>query len=160
MTGTMAGLSAGILFDPSAVLADVLAGRQHRGAGKLDYGKNLPDEARLDPVYGLTRSRFTPLLGDQFIVGDEETGKVRLSLFEINDLKQFPDARPDTGRDEEREKELSFRLSFFGPLEPALPQQTCAFKHHTLGEFKVLIVPVGLVDNGRFYEVVFNRSQG
>jgi len=156
LTGTMAGLSAGFLLEPGAIFADVFAGRQHRGARNFDYGRNLPNEAKLDPVYSLTRSRFTPLLGDQFIVIAEENEKVRLNLIEINDLKQPSNA--DLSGDEEREKELSFRLSFFGPLEPALSQQTCAFKHNTLGRFSVLVVPVGSNDNGRYYEVIFNRS--
>src|SRR5262245_26400155 len=69
VAGTMAGLTAGLLPDPGSVLAGVFPGQQPRGDRNLDYGRNLPDEARLDPVYGLTRSRFTPLLGDQFIVG-------------------------------------------------------------------------------------------
>ena len=155
VVGTMAGLSAGFLFEPSSVFA----GQQPRSA--FIYGRNLPDEARLDPVYSLTRSRFTPLLGDQFSVVAEEdgdAGKIRLNLVEINDLKQLSNAGQVVSGDEERDKELSFSLLFFGPQDAPLSQQTCAFKHGALGQFKVLIVPVGSDIHGRYYEVVFNRS--
>lgn len=161
VVGTMAGLSAGFLFEPSTIFAGIFAGQQPRGNRDFIYGGNLPDEAKLDPVYSLTRSRFTPHLGDQFSVGAEEVGKakrVRLNLVEANDLKQSPNAGLNVSRDEERDKELSFRLLFFGPQEQPLSQQTCAFRHDALGQFKVLIVPVGSDDNGRYYEVVFNRS--
>jgi len=150
VAGTMAGLSAGLLFDS----ATVFAGQQPRGAGNTAYGRNLPDEAKRDPVYNLTRSRFTPHLGDQFSVLTDDAQTISLNLFQINDLNSLPVSR---GRDERSDKELSFSLIFFGPLDQPMKQQVCAFKHKAFDQFKLLIVPVGSDDNVRFYEAVFNR---
>jgi hypothetical protein len=157
LTGTMAGLSAGFFIEPGVIFA----GQQPRSTRNFIYAGNLPDEARLDPVYSLTRSRFTPLLGDQFSViaqEDGRDGKFRLNLIEVNDLKQPSNAGLIASSDDERGKELSFSLLFFGPHDAPLSQQTCDFKHSALGQFKVLIVPVGSDIHGRYYEVVFNRS--
>lgn len=154
VAGTMAGLSAGFMIEPLGVFA----GQQPRVNRNFDYGRNLPDAARQDPVYGLTRSRFNPLLGDQFIVNAEEAGKIRLNLIRINDLDQPFNSGQDLNSEKERENELSFSLLFFGPQEPSLSQQTAEFKHRSMADFKVLIVPVGNDDNGQYYEVVFNRS--
>lgn len=46
-----------------------------------------------------------------------------------------------------------FSLIFSGPKDDALAQDTYSAKHAELGEFSMLVVPVG----GNNYEAVFNR---
>jgi len=56
---------------------------------------------------------------------------------------------PETVRSE------SFALTFRGPVQPALPQDTYEFDHPALGRFALLIVPIGIDAEGRYYEAVF-----
>jgi hypothetical protein len=155
VAGTIAGLSAGLLFEPASVFAQQRPdARQRLDITRYSYGRHLPEEARRDSVYSLTRSRFTPHLGDQFSVMTGDVQSISLNLYRINDLQRPPDSE---GRDEQRDKELSFSLIFVGPLDQPLKQQLCAFKHQAFDQFRVLVVPVGSDDNVRYYEVVFNR---
>jgi hypothetical protein len=48
-----------------------------------------------------------------------------------------------------------FSLLFAGPADRFLPQRTYAFTHEAIGEFIMMIVPVGLDERGYLYEAIF-----
>lgn len=49
-----------------------------------------------------------------------------------------------------------FSLIFHGPAQMPLPQQMYTFTHPEMGTFVMSIVPVGIDENGRQYEALFN----
>jgi hypothetical protein len=149
VAGTIAGVSAGLLFEPGVAFAS-----QRSERTRNPYYGYLPDEAKRNPVYYLTRSQFTPRLGDQFSVITDDAQSVSLNLYRINDLQNHSDS---AAREVLRENELSFSLIFVGPLDQPLKQGISTFKHRAFDSFSVLMVPVGSDDNVRYYEVVFNR---
>jgi hypothetical protein len=50
-----------------------------------------------------------------------------------------------------------FSLLFRGPLSPSLPQQIHEWSHESLGNRSMFFVPIGPLEGGMGYEVVFNR---
>jgi hypothetical protein len=50
-----------------------------------------------------------------------------------------------------------FSLLFRGPAAPLLPQQIHDWSHEKLGNRKMFFVPIGPLEGGMGYEVVFNR---
>lgn len=51
----------------------------------------------------------------------------------------------------------SYSLTFEAPRKSNLPQDVYAFRHYHLGNFSLLLVPVGLT--GRRFEALINRTQ-
>jgi hypothetical protein len=51
-----------------------------------------------------------------------------------------------------------FAMLFIGPVEPLLPQGTYRFRHATLGERALFMVPVGQDAQGTQYEVCVARK--
>lgn len=57
-------------------------------------------------------------------------------------------------------KQETFSLLFLGPLDVFLEQGTRRLRHETLGEFELILVPLGKNDAGFQYEAVFNLLLG
>ena len=51
-----------------------------------------------------------------------------------------------------------FAMTFVGPAQPLLPQGTYRFRHETLGERLLFMVPVDQDEHGTQYEVCFSRK--
>ena len=102
---------------------------------------------RLVPV-SLTRSTFSPLLGQSFRV----TGGAYLAnlvLDEVNDLS--PVSKID---DEHR-----FSLIFTGPPHGPRIDEIAEFRHEDVGAFSMFVTPVDRVANATLYEAVVNRNE-
>ena len=91
----------------------------------------------------LTYDNFRSELNSEFDVM-HESGPVQLQLTELSDRKAS-------------EKHEEFSIVFRGPLDRPLAQQTYQFSHARLGEFELFIVPVRRMNDGFYYEAVFNR---
>ncbi len=94
----------------------------------------------------LTSDDFKPLVNDVFEMSCEGASiKLTLSTVDVMDERYSrPDAR------------LSFSLTFMGPMEPLLPQGPYTLRHDTLGALELFAVPLGPVDEGQRYEIIFN----
>ena len=81
-----------------------------------------------------------------------EDGTINLTMVEVKPIKQTVKGFgvPDMIRDD------PFALLFRGPADQALPQRIYPFKHEKLGDFEMFIVPVGIDENGRYYEALVN----
>src|SRR2546423_8409710 len=81
-TGTLAAISAGaVLSLPEVVMGQSREREPNRGAGQ-----RAATEQRRVRNFELTRSSFTPCLGNSFRVVSEAVAPVFLTLNEINDL--------------------------------------------------------------------------
>jgi hypothetical protein len=96
--------------------------------------------------FSLTRSTFSPLLGQTFRVTGE--GLVaNLLLDEINDL--LPVSKLD---DEHR-----FSMVFTGPLHGPRIDEIAEFRHEDVGLFSMFVTPVDRIANALHYEAIVNR---
>jgi hypothetical protein len=91
----------------------------------------------------LTLGTFAPVVGDVFEVDAGEAGTLKLKLVEAI-------AAPDPNAPRE-----PFVLTFKGPVEPVLAQQTVPLRHGSLGTLEIFVVPVGRDAEGATYEAVF-----
>ncbi len=91
----------------------------------------------------LTYENFAKNLNTEFQV-DRDGEHIQLVLIEISNLKT-------TERQEE------FSLVFRGPLDHPLSQAIHQFRHSSMGDFPVFIVPIGMREEGYQYQAVFNR---
>ena len=57
---------------------------------------------------------------------------------------------PDSIRDD------PFALLFRGPADTPLPQRLYSIRHEELGDLVLFLVPVGIDEEGRYYEAIFN----
>lgn len=92
----------------------------------------------------LKLNSFFECLGTKFRVYAGDDKSVELELVEA----------VDSGSNTRQER---FSLLFRGPLDTALDQSMYKIEHDRLGSFDLFIVPVGINESGREYEVVFNR---
>lgn len=95
-----------------------------------------------DPPAQLTVGDFAPLVGESFAVDAGNAGTVELKLL---------DASAVPAQNAPREP---FVLTFQGPAEPALAQQTLSLVHPSL-ELVVFVVPIARDESGTTYEAVF-----
>ena len=151
-TGTMAVLSAGLWL----------------GGETIAFGQSTaqPDAIPQSEksTFQLTRSKFTPYLGEFFLVrlnGEE----IYLQLIEITDLKHASINTSALSRKEDASfkaklDEESFTLLFRSMSQMLLPQNTRKLEHNTLGQIELFLVPLDRPDGPwHFYEAVFNRLQ-
>jgi hypothetical protein len=103
----------------------------------------------------LTQQTFEAYLDQTFHIDLEHPTPIDLTLIEV---KQFT-VSPMDGRYKAikaGEKRVPFALLFRGSRDLPLPQRIYPFVHPEMGAFDMSIVPVGIDDEGRFYEAVFN----
>jgi hypothetical protein len=103
----------------------------------------------------LTGASFAPHIGTEFRIHINASTVVLVELVEVSIRGQRPPrASWDTNPAPQREP---FALIFRGPLEPPLLQQMYRVEHATMGIIEGLfLVPVGINQDGRFYEAIFN----
>lgn len=101
----------------------------------------------LVPV-SLTRSTFSPLLGQSFRVTGG-TYLANLVLDEVNDLSPVGKIN-----DEHR-----FSLIFSGPPRGPRIDEIAEFRHENIGSFSMFVTPVDRVVNATHYEALFNRNE-
>lgn len=90
----------------------------------------------------LTVEDFAPVVGQTFAVDAGATGTVELKLLGASAVPAQNAPR------------APFVLTFQGPVEPLLPQQTFLFSHSVL-EAEIFIVPIAHDESGTTYEAVF-----
>jgi hypothetical protein len=90
---------------------------------------------------------FAEHIGDGFQLEMTGTDPVSLSLTQAKPLGGEAGS-PAVGR-------APFSLEFSGPETPVFPQATYRFRHATIGEFDMFIVPLGPADGGMRYEAIF-----
>jgi hypothetical protein len=95
----------------------------------------------------MDRQTFAGQVNTEFRVSREGSDDVVLLLIQVESLSSpagAPRADP-------------FALTFVGPRSAFLEQATYDFRHATLGEMEIFIVPIGYADGGVVrYEAVFN----
>jgi hypothetical protein len=103
----------------------------------------------------LTAASFAPHKGTEFRIYLNDSIVVLTELVEVSvRSRRAPRASWDTSPAPEREP---FSLIFRGPLEQPLAQQMYRVEHATIGVIEGLfLVPVGINQDGRFYEAVFS----
>lgn len=108
----------------------------------------VPGESFIDPINFLTAKHFEPFTGSVMQASINGGPKTGLRLLEVLELKsQTNEKRGFSGE--------SFSL-LFEPVENAtLQSQPYKIEHDGLGEFSLLIGPVGMTGNR--YEAVVNR---
>jgi hypothetical protein len=97
----------------------------------------------------LAQARFEAAVGTSFdmLSADGQSVAMVLHLFEVS-ARRSP-------RDYEQYSAL-----FRGPAAPLLPQATYAFRHPTIGELALFIVPISRDDEGVVYEACVSRRVG
>jgi hypothetical protein len=88
--------------------------------------------------------QFAECLHTIFHIQTPGGGTVPLELISVVE-------RNDTPRLEQ------FSLLFRGPATPSLPQQIYEWSHEKLGNRSMFFVPIGPLEGGMGYEVIFNR---
>ncbi|MGB8648895.1 MAG: hypothetical protein WCF84_26900 [Anaerolineae bacterium] len=95
-------------------------------------------------IYDLTRDGIAEYVSAPFVVLDAPAAPVTLQLTEVTPQRA-------TSRQE------MFSLMFHGPADHFMPQNMYRLEHERLGEFQLLLVPIGRDQDGYVYEAVFNR---
>jgi hypothetical protein len=115
-------------------------------------GRNEPNSSRLglDAAAGLNQAAFARCVNTDFVFSQPYKRSVKVKLIKVNDLTP-PNARH--GRE-------CFAAIFAGPTNTPLPQETYSVAHGSLGNFDMLVVPVGRDRQRTYYEAVFNRLHG
>ncbi len=110
---------------------------------------NVPKKVEVSDLHADT---FLPHLNSTFSVrlGDSDT--LELELIEVSDKSE--EAKQKSGI----EVEL-FSLSFKGPLDKIITQDTHQIEHEHMGTFPLFIGPVFQDKKGIYYQAVFNRVQ-
>lgn len=91
------------------------------------------------------RAAFDAALHSNFDVhADDESAPVALRLTEVRARRAPPGYE-------------QFSALFVGPAAPALPQANYRFRHATLGELPLFIVPIGRDAGGVTYEACISR---
>lgn len=155
-TSTIVALSAGI---PTKLAQVASAQRPETIPGRFP----IPIDVQGDPLSYLTLASFLPYVNSDFAISATRVSNAeRITLVSVTDtsngLKPAKTSRrklvPDVVWKE------CFSLVFRGSPESQLRQDVYELQHLALGNFRLLLVPVGSVDkNFRYYEAVINRSQ-
>lgn len=128
-TGSLVALAAGLPLKGSAM--------------SFGGGSSLLNFTGTNPGSLLDMSTFKRSLQTNFLL-TSGLKSATVKLVEVRDYRK--------GRAKSSDKEC-FSLLFTASKNVNLHQDTYAVKHDALGEFKMLVVPVG----GTYYEAVFNR---
>lgn len=93
----------------------------------------------------LTIEMFSDKIGQDFVIEEESSPSIALTLTEVKPLRNFANApRPP------------FSLLFKSKSEDPLPQRMYPLRHAALGLRSIFIVPVGRDGDEFSYEAVFN----
>jgi len=128
-TGTLVALAAGLPLKGAAM--------------SFAGGSSLFNSIGASPGLPLNMEAFTRSLQTNFLL-TSNLGSATVKLVEVRDYRK--------GRAKSSDKEC-FSLLFTASKNVSLRQDTYAVKHYALGEFNMLVVPLG----GSYYEAVFNR---
>ena len=105
---------------------------------------NVPREIPRGDVASLDHSFFASRIGATLTVPFENIENITLTLAEVSDLK-------------ESKRQERFAVVFRGPLAVPLGQGSYVVELEEIGAFDLFLVPVGMDEQGYFYEAVFNR---
>jgi hypothetical protein len=105
---------------------------------------NVPREISRGDVASLDHSFFATRIGAALTVPFENIENITLTLAEVSDLK-------------ESKRQERFAVVFRGPLAVPLAQGSYVVELEEIGAFDLFLVPVGMDEQGYFYEAVFNR---
>ena len=103
----------------------------------------------------LTHESFAPHIGTEFRIQINASTIVPAELMEVSVRgRRAPRASWDTSPAPQREP---FSIVLRGPVDQPLLQQMYRVEHATIGLIEGLfLVPVGINQDGRFYEAVFS----
>ena len=103
----------------------------------------------------LTHESFAPYIGTEFRIYIDPSTSVPAELVEVSVRSQrVPRASWATSSEPQREP---FSIVFRAPLEQPLWQQMYRVEHTAIGVIEGLfLVPVGINQDGRFYEAIFS----
>ncbi|MBS1913476.1 MAG: hypothetical protein JST22_15925 [Bacteroidetes bacterium] len=112
-------------------------------------------QPQADPVPSpYTCDTFLPHVGNTFVLTSRSGSAVDLELITAEPVKLNPIDGRAVGRSGFVRRD-PFRLLFRGHGE-MLPQGLYGFRHETMGDFQMSVVPVGPGESGWLYEAVFN----
>jgi hypothetical protein len=134
--GTLVAISAGISLRTLA-------------AETLSQSSPLLPTSAQNPELRLNGETFSRYLNTKFSFSHGVVEGVAVKLIEVNDLTPKVD---QTGNGQE-----CFSLVFKGSHNAALRQETYRVTHASIGNFSMLVTPVGRNREGIYYEAVFNR---
>jgi hypothetical protein len=95
----------------------------------------------------LTEENFARNLNTKFRVRAEAPRPIELELVEVKGW---------TTRPEEQKGMERFSLTFLGPADIYMPQQTYTLEHDHMGVLEIFLVPFGRDEHGFQYQAVFN----
>jgi len=95
----------------------------------------------------LTEESFSQNLNTKFRVRADAPRAFELELVEVKGWRTRP---------EEQQGMERFSLSFRGPDDIFMPQNTYTLEHERMGEFQIFLVPIARDDDGFTYQAVFN----
>jgi hypothetical protein len=146
--GTSAGVA--LIFSRVGELAAMTRQNQQLDTG---IGHPLPRHILSDPLYNLTRKRFSETLDTEFAVFEDGGYVADLTLVHIELLN--PPHVPDNPTNPKE----CFVLVFRGPTGLDLRQGTYVMHHKSLGNFELFMVPSATGDKGgSHYEALINRA--
>jgi hypothetical protein len=136
--GTLVAISAGIPMKD--ILAETLS------------PKSVPGGSRLNAALHLNRETFARYVNTKFSLSLSDISPVAVRLVNVKDLtpEESKASASATGRE-------CFSLAFVGQANEPLRQETYNVNHGSLGNFAMLVVPVGRDKKATYYEAVFNR---
>jgi hypothetical protein len=94
-----------------------------------------------------TEADFSQNLNTKFRVRAEAPRPVELELVEVKGWTSQPEEQKGMER---------FSVSFYGPEDIYMPQQTYTLEHERMGVFDIFLVPTGRDARGFQYQAVFN----
>ena len=138
-TGTLAVLTAAL---PVKALANELA----KSSGSTFTGGSAAGTFTLDSA------AFTRCLNTKFRLRKLNADSAVVKLVAVNQWQ--------SGSSNSRSKAVGrecFSAMFLGSHDAPLQQDTYSAEHESLGNFQIMIVPMGMSEQGVYYEAVFNR---
>lgn len=97
-------------------------------------------------LQSFTADSFRPHVKDLFSVAIGSGEELELRLARVDERSPGPGSAVH-----------SFSLEFTGPVDKPLGQGSYAFRHDSMGEFTLFIVPVAQEADLRWYQAVFSR---
>ena len=94
-----------------------------------------------------TKETFKQYLSTKFRVRADAPRPLELELVEVKGWTTLPEEQKGMER---------FSITFRGPEDIFMPQQTYTLEHEQMDAFEVFLVPVGRDASGYQYQAVFN----
>ena len=135
--GTLVAISAGIPM--KSIVAETLSSPN-----------SVPGGSRLNAALHLNRETFARYVNTKFSLSLGNSDPVAVKLVNVKDLTPEESSVPAIGRE-------CFSLAFVGLAGEPLRQETYNVNHGSLGNFAMLVVPVGRDKTATHYEAIFNR---